>query len=325
MSANIPEDMQLHLNSEPFGYGLCTSIISRESLPYGKIYPFLAIGLGVLIAIYCIHMIVCSKKNKTCYGLGVINAISKYSYLLKQLVSRDFKTKYKRSFLGVLWSFLNPLLMMIVQYIVFSTLFQSSIKNFPLYLLSGIVCFNYFNEIASMCLTSIVDNSPLITKVYMPKYIYPLSKALSSTVNFFFSLIPLVGVMIITGAPVSKALLLFPIPVLCLFILGLGLGMFLAAVMVFFRDTRFLWGVISTVWMYLTPIIYPESILPEQFAPFFKFNPLYHIVAMVRSILIDGVSPDPMTLVWGILMSLAFLAVGTAVFKKTQDKFVLNL
>ena len=147
----------------------------------------------------------------------------RYGFLIKQLVSRDFKTKYKRSVLGYLWSFLNPLMTMMVQYIVFSQLFRSNIENFPVYLLSGIVLFSFFTESVGQGLTAILANASLITKVYVPKYIYPVTKVVSSSINLFISLIPLMIVVLLTGQRITKAILLIPFPLICLLIFCIGM------------------------------------------------------------------------------------------------------
>ena len=257
--------------------------------------------------------------------INAIVAMQKYRFLIKQLVSRDFKAKYKRSILGVFWSFLNPLLTMIVQYIVFSNLFRFDIPYYPVYLLSGIIVFNYFSEACGMALTSIIGNATLITKVYVPKYIYPLTRILSSLVNLLISMIPLIIVTMLSGLHPTKAYLLIPLMLVCLAMFCLGLGMLLSAAMVFFRDIQFLWGVLTMIWMYLTPIFYPESILPEQVVWVLKINPLYYFINFLRSCVIDGVSPEPVVYVQCFLISLCVLAVGAWVFKKSQDKFVLYL
>lgn len=325
VEVDLSPQMQVCKNGNPLGYALCMSLCTRTHLSFGKYFPFIAVGLGFVFVIYLVYMNDCRKAGKNCLGLKLLSAFSRYRYLIKQLVTRDFKTKYKRSVLGVLWSFLNPLLMMMVQYIVFSTLFKSSVPNFALYLIIGIVCFNFFNECAGMCLTSITGNASLITKVYVPKYIYPVSRMLSSMINLFLSFIPLILVMIITQVDISKSMILIPIPIICLAAFSLGIGMILATMMVFFRDTQFLWGVISMIWMYITPIIYPESILPQRFLFFFKLNPLYHIVRMVRIMLMDGISPEPKAYLISIVMSFGTLVIGAVIFKKNQDKFVLNI
>lgn len=325
IAADIPIDLQVHANGEPLGYALCCSVISETHLVWGKYYYLIVAVLGFIMAMYFVRMNFCQKNNRPCLGNSAVNAFGRYRYLIKQLVTRDFKTKYKRSMLGVLWSFLNPLLMMTVQYIVFSTLFRSSVPNFALYLMIGIVCFNFFSECAGMCLSSITGNAALITKVYVPKYIYPVSRMISSGINLLLSFIPLVIVMLITDVDFSKSMILLPIPIILLAAFSLGIGMILATMMVFFRDTQFLWGVISTVWMYVTPVIYPESILPQKYLYLFKFNPLYHIVRMVRTILMDGISPEPKAYIIAFIMSFGVLAIGVIIFKKKQDKFVLNV
>lgn len=321
----LAEDERVRLNGITQDGALCMEVRSREELWFGAHYwPLAAAGLAALAG-YCLYLLRGFQKGKRMAVLNVFAAFSKYGYLMRQLVSRDFKTKYKRSVLGVLWSFLNPLLTMMVQYIVFSTLFKSDIPNFAVYLLTGIVCFSFFSEATSMSLTSIVGNASLITKVYVPKYIYPLTRVMSSTINFGLSLLPLLAVLLITRTPIRPAILLLPFGVFCLFALALGVGMLLAAAMVFFRDTQFLWGVVSMLWMYATPIFYPESIIPERFMLIYKMNPLYHIIRFIRTILINGVSPEPKAYVLALIASVVPLIIGITVFKRTQDRFVLNI
>lgn len=321
----IPEAEQLRVNGQPVEGKLCYTIQTRRHLWFGDIYPACAAVLGVLLVGYCIYLMRQMKQGNSTLVLRLLTGFQRYRFLIRQLIGRDFKTKYKRSVLGVLWSFLNPLLTMTVQYIVFSTVFKTDIPNFPLYLLTGIVCFNFFNESCTMSLSSIVGNASLITKVYVPKYIYPVSRTLSSGINLLLSLIPLFAVALLTGAPVRPTLLLLPFGLICLLALSLGIGMFLATSMVFFRDTQFLWGVVSMLWMYATPIFYPESIIGEQFILLFKCNPLYHIIRFIRIILMDGVSPEPKAYALCLIASLVPLLIGAVVFKKNQDKFILNL
>ena len=251
--------------------------------------------------------------------------LTKYRFLIKQLVMRDFKTKYKRSVLGVLWSFLNPLLTMTIQYIVFSTLFRSDIPNFIIYLLSGIICYNFFAETAGLCLSSIVANASLIHKVYLPKYIYPFARALSSSINLLLSLLPLLLMMLLTRTPITPAILLLPFALLMLFLFSYGVGLLLATLMVFFRDTQFLWGVLSMLWMYLTPIFYPETIIPQAFLGVYKLNPLYHILRFVRTLLMSGVSPSPRAYLYCFLLCIAPLLLGLWIFRRKQDRFILYI
>ena len=266
-----------------------------------------------------------TKKGKHSYIVNAFVAMRKYRFLISQLVARDFKTKYKRSVLGILWSFLNPLLTMCVQYFIFSTVFQSDIDNYPIYLLIGIVAFNFFSEACGMSLSSILGNASLITKVYVPKYIYPLTRTLSSSVNLSISLIPLIIVALLTGVTFEKSAVLSIYFFVCLIVFSFGLGLLLSASMVFFRDTQFLWGILSMLWMYATPIFYPESILPEQFVGALKINPLYHFIQNLRLCILDGLSPEPFAYFQCFLIAIGMLLTGALVFYKTQDRFVLYL
>lgn len=281
--------------------------------------------IGLLALAYMVVDLYKEKKGK-CTLAVLFNGIwEKYEFLIKQLVVRDFKTKYKRSVLGYLWSFLNPLLTMIVQYLIFSSLFKQDIENFPVYLLTGTILFSFFQEAVGQGLNSILANASLITKVYMPKYIYPVTKVVSSSINLLISVIPLILVTLITGEKITPAFLLIPFALLCLILFCIGLSLILSSAMVFFRDTQYLWGIVSLMWMYATPIFYPESILPEQYQVVLKLNPLYHMVKFVRVILIDGVSPEPRRYVYCLISAIVTCVIGAIIFKKTQDKFILYI
>lgn len=319
------ENSQLYINGQPVD-GVCAfSVTGRDYIWTGLHYWKFVFGAGAVIVAILGWMLYCEKKGKKNVLVNAIIAMQRYRFLIRQLVSRDFKTKYKRSVLGVFWSFLNPLLTMIVQYIVFSNLFRFDIPYYPVYLLCGIIIFNYFSEACGMALTSILGNASLITKVYVPKYIYPLTRILSSMVNLLISIIPLLIVVVFSGLLPTKAYLLVPYVLVCLAVFCLGLGMLLAAAMVFFRDIQFLWGVLTMIWMYLTPIFYPESILPENVAWVLDINPLYYFVSFMRSCIINGISPEPMVYVQCALFALVTLFIGAYVFKKSQDKFILYL
>lgn len=281
--------------------------------------------LGVLLLAGAAYLEYCRISKPDCRLLQLLSLPSRYSYLLKQLISRDFKVRYKASMLGMLWSLLNPLLMMAVYYFVFSTLFKNNIEHFPVYLMTGIVLFNYFSESTSLGLNSIVGNASLITKVYVPKYIYPLSKALSSSINMFTSLLPVLIIMAVSGVPFTRSLLLIPYVLLCLILFSTGMCMLLSTLMTFFRDTQFLWSVLITVWNFLTPIFYPESILSAELLPYFRLNPMYQFVTFLRSICLHGVTPAPAAFLYCLLAALIPLTLGLIVFKKNQDKFVLYL
>lgn len=246
--------------------------------------------------------------------------------LLNQLVKRDIKLKYRRSFLGYLWSVLNPLFTMLVMWVVFSNLFRFEIENFPVYLLTGQVLFGFMNEATNMSMLSIVSNASLMKKTYIPKYIFTLSRVTSALVNLLFSMVALLLVTLITGVPLTWRALLFMFPVIQLYFFCLGLGLFLAQAAVFFRDLQYIWGVILTAWIYLTPIFYPISIMPEQLQNIIKvFNPMYAYIAQFRDCILLGVPSGPKIIYAGIGWAIIMMALGIWRFVKNQDRFILYI
>lgn len=248
-----------------------------------------------------------------------------YRPLLKELVVRDLKVKYRRSVLGYLWSLLNPLLMMVVMTVVFSYFFRYQIENYPLYLISGQILWTFFNESTNMAMFSVIDNAALIKKVYIPKFIFPLSRVFSSFVTMGFSLVAILIVMIFTRATFSWTILLFPIPLFMLLIFSCGMGLILSSMSVYFRDITHLYSVVTMAWMYLTPIFYPIETLPEDVAVILQFNPMYHYLFFFRQLILYGTIPTAST--WMICggVSIGMLAIGMLVFKKLQKNFILYI
>lgn len=319
------EDAAMFLNGEQIAGTMCIAVQGRDHVWTGPNYWKFVLAAVLLAAAIYAAAVYRRKKGRQSWFFTIAHVLNKYSFLIRQLVARDFKVRYKRSVLGVFWSFLNPLLMMVVQYIVFSQLFRSDIENYPVYLLSGLVVFNFFSEGVSQALGSIVGNASLITKVYIPKYIYPVTRVLSSGINLVMSLIPLIIAAILTGEYMTKAYLMLPYILACVMVFTAGLGMVLAAGMAFFRDVQFLWGILSMLWMYLTPLFYPVSIVPEDFRRIILHNPLYVFVTAVRDIVMEGVTPRPAVFAQCTLAALIMLAAGSVVFKKTQDRFIFYI
>lgn len=249
-----------------------------------------------------------------------------YKGLLKQLVIRDLRLKYRRSFLGYIWSVLNPLLIMIVMTIVFSTMFSRSIENFPVYLFTGQLMFNFMNQSTHQAIAAINGNSTLLKKVYIPKYIFVFSKITSGLVDFLLSGIALILVMLVTGAKFSWHNLLFPIVIVQVYVFSLGLGMFLAQANVFFRDIQYIYNAITTAWMYLTPIFYPIESLEESLQFFIiKWNPMYFYITQFRSLIYDRCLPDWDLVLIGSGTAVFMLLLGMLFFEKNQDKFILYI
>ena len=324
LSTNVISD-GLYINGIKSDATLCYSVLGKDLRWLGVVYWYffiLYITIVFLFLVYAYHRYTKGKQN---WLICLLLSVSKYKYLIRQLVKRDFKIKYKRSVLGFVWSILNPMLMMAVQYFVFSTIFKSNVSNYAVYLLIGIVIFNFFNEACSMTMLSIVGNVGLINKVYVPKFIYPVTRVMSSLINLGMAMIPLVIVSVISGIKWSKAIFLTIIPLGSIVVFSLGLGMILASSMVFFRDTQFLWNVLSTMWMYATPIFYTEDILPEGYRGFLLLNPLYHFFGVTRMAVLEGKASEPREFLYCIIAGMAMLLVGSYIFKKTQDKFTLYL
>ncbi len=254
-----------------------------------------------------------------------IKAFWKYKALLRELVIRDIKIRYRKSFLGLLWTVLNPLMMMIVMTFVFSTLFQSNIENFSVYFLTGNLLFSLNSEATTQAQLSILTNGALIKKVYIPKYLFPLSKILSAMINFCFAFVALIIVMIITNARINMTLVFFFVPVFYLILFSLGLGLFLSAVTVYFRDLTHLYNVIMLAWMYLTPIFYPLEIMPEESRGFIIWNPLYKFIVFFRQIVIEGKFPGLQQNIECLVIGLISLIIGVYVFYKKQDRFILYI
>lgn len=254
-------------------------------------------------------------------------------YLLYNLVSKDFKLRYRRSVLGVVWSMLNPLLMMIVMALVFTNIFrfQFDMYSFAVYLILGQTLFTIFQDGTNGAITSIIDAAPLIKKVKVQKIIFPTEKVLFALVNFCFSLIAVIAVMIFFGMAPTWRIILIPFLVILLAFFTLGVGYLIAALSVFFRDVIHLWGVLTTVWYYFTPIFWPYDALASNGISWvytlIQFNPMYHFVSCFRQ-LATGI-PLPSDLGIGIEFALCALFavvtffIGLLVFKKLEKKFIL--
>lgn len=247
-------------------------------------------------------------------------------FVLESLVTRDFKLKYRRSMLGVLWSVLNPLLMMIVMAAVFSYMFRFQIENFPLYLILGTILFDFMNRATTGAVTSILEAQSLIKKIRIEKMIFPLEKASFELVNFAISLIAAVLVMIYFQVmPSIYALWGLPLLIVCVTVFSAGLGLLLSALAVFFRDVMHLWGVIITAWTYATPLFYPEDLLAGWMQTLMQFNPMYHYVQFFRDIMMWNTNPGLIECLICIAMAAITFLVGFLVFRRTQNKFILHI
>lgn len=254
-----------------------------------------------------------------------IQNFKRFQPLLEELVARDIKIKYRKSVLGVLWTLLNPLLMMIVLTIVFSNLFRFDIEYYPIYLLSGQLVFNFYNESTSNAMSAILGNASLIKKIYVPKYLFVLSRILSSVVNLSASFLALILLMLVMRIPLYWTVVLFVFPLILLIVFCLGVSLLLAALVVKFRDIIHLYSVFTTALLYLTPVIYTITFLPEKVRMLVMLNPITNYVLMFREVMMYGNLPELSSVILGVAEAFAMLVIGLRVFYKMQDEFILNI
>lgn len=254
-----------------------------------------------------------------------IKEVYKYRELLGELVKRDIKIKYRRSILGILWSVLNPLLFMVVITIVFSTIFKSNIENFPIYFLCGQIIFAFFSEATSVAQTSIIGNSALIKKVYIPKYIFPFSKVCAALVNVGFSLIAIVIMMILLKYVPPVTTILFVIPVFYAFLYATGVSLLISSLAVFFRDTVHLYSIVITILSYFSALFYPVEIIPTEYQGLIYFNPIYIFIKYFRELILNGRIPSLEINILCIAHCVLILIVGYYTFKKSENKFILYI
>lgn len=249
----------------------------------------------------------------------------KYRGLFVELVIKDIKLKYRNSVLGVLWSMLNPLLMMTVLSIIFMSLFKNNIENFPVYVLIGRILYQFFSEATNYAMDSINVNAQLIRKVYVPKYFFPISRVASSFLTIIVGFVPMFVVMLITGVPLKFVNLMAIFPLLYLLVISIGIGLLLSAVCVFFRDVKHFYSVVLMVVMYMTPIFYPASIIPESYMKIVLLNPLYPVVDIFRDNVLYGSTGSVEMHLMALIYALSYSVIGLLVFYKSQDRFIYHL
>ena len=252
-----------------------------------------------------------------------VSELTHTRFILSSLVTRDFKLKYRRSVLGVAWSVLNPLLMMVVLSAVFSYMFRFNIEHFPLYLILGTTLFTMMQNSSTSAMLSIIEASSLIKKVKIDKIVFPLEKVLFEILNFAISLIAVLAVMIWFRVFPDWNIVFLPLLLIYMIIFCTGLGMMLSALAVFFRDTVHLWGVLCTAWTYATPLFYPVDMLPEWMLQVMQFNPMYHYVTYFRDIAMWHITPDLHMNLLCLGFAVVQFIVGLVIFRKLQGKFIL--
>jgi lipopolysaccharide transport system permease protein len=245
--------------------------------------------------------------------------------LLFTLVGRDMKLRYKRSILGVAWSLLTPLAQLAVFYLTFDVLLPLNIPNYPAFLFSGLLVWNWFQGSLYQATSAIVDNRELMKRPGFPAAILPAVTVSSNLIHFLLALPILFIFLLLGGTGLTSAVLALPLVIAIQFILTLSLAYFTATFYVTFRDTQHLLGVVLNLLFFLTPVFYKSSDLPSQYQTLFHLNPMVHLIESYRAILLTGILPDGISLLLLTVVAIAILALGYYVFRKASDHFVDHL
>jgi ABC-type polysaccharide/polyol phosphate export permease len=234
----------------------------------------------------------------------------------------DLKIRYRNSILGILWSFVEPLLLLAVLFFVFSTMFRFEIPNFPIYLLLGIICWNFFKNGTTLALNSLTNRSALITQIYFPRSIPGLSAGITSTIMLFFELIVLAIFMVAFQFTPPITILLLPLILALELILVFGVALPLSVLNVKFKDTEFIWGVVIFAGFFLTPIFYQFNMLPQSIQTVLQFSPMVQIVTMAQHVVLYGMLPTTNSILYAVGSILAISIIGYLIFRKYQAKIV---
>ncbi len=258
-------------------------------------------------------------------GISEVKELFRYRDLLWQLVSRNIKTRYKRSVLGILWTMLNPLLMMMVLTLVFSSLFKFQLPHYATYALAGLALWNFFAQTTTGAMSELIWGGNLMHRIYLPRSIFAVSALGTSLVNLLLTLIPLFLVMLITGTPIRPALLILPLPILLTAMFALGVALTLSRVAAYFADVLEMYQILLTAWMYLTPIIYPKEVLPPHLRWLFNLNPMYHLTEIFRAPLLIGWLAGPKTVLASVVAAVVTLAFGWWYFSRKADELAYRI
>ncbi len=248
-----------------------------------------------------------------------------YVFVIRELTSREIKRKYARSSLGIIWSVLNPLLMMVVMSLIFSTMFKRSIENFPIYYLTGQTIWGLFSGATNSAMTALVDNKTLLIKAKLPKHTFILSRVYTALVNFGYTCIAYVLMLIIFRIPFTLTMLLFPAGILFGLLLSIGIGYLLATEYVFFADIKYLYGIFLTLLMYMSAIFYPVDSLPEMVQKVVNMNPIYLVIFFTRECVMYGHVPETWVWIRLSVWSVASIIVGMIIFRTQENKIMQTI
>lgn len=247
------------------------------------------------------------------------------SYVLWQLVRQQLILRYRRTVIGYFWTLVNPLLMMSVTAFVFSSLFKMPLREYSVFLFSGMIAWNSFNSTVFQSCHAFINNEGLIKKIYLPKILFPLSVSMGAAIDTVLSFFALFIIILVLGGKITSALLLLPISFLLLFLFSLGIGLIMSVMTVFFRDLLYIITVILQAMFFLTPVMYDKTMLGGAIAYLMKLNPLVPYIDIFRSPLAYGVMPSLTTIISAIAFSILSLGIGLLVLSVNEKKIVYRL
>ena len=253
---------------------------------------------------------------------SLILKIKQYRFLFEELVKRDFTKKYKRTVLGMIWSVLGPLMTLGVMALVFTQFFGRSMEHYTIYMFCGNLIYSYFKDSTSLGMTSLYDNSGIFSKVNVPKYMFLLSKNVSSLINFGINLLVLFLFCLFDGVAFTWKFILLVYPVICLIGFNLGIGLILSAMYVIFRDTKYLYDIFTLLLMYVSAIFYSVSAYPAHIQHIFNLNPVYVYIRYFREIILEGAIPSMEIHLLAVIYALAAFLIGALIYKKNNYKFL---
>lgn len=258
-------------------------------------------------------------------GTSLIKTLMQNRYLFTQLVKRDFRQKYKKTTLGLLWSALNPLCEFAIMMLIFRNLFGRDTPHYTIYLLSGVLIYSMFSSATHGGMTAILGNAGIITKINVPKWFFVLSKNVACLVDFGITFLILVIYMFIDQITFSWKFIFLLVPLACLLLFNFGMSMILSTMYVFFKDTQYLYNIFCRLLNYLSAIFWQVTILPEPYRDLLKLNPLYNYILYFRNVIIDGVIPPLTDNLICIGYAIGFFLVGCIVYKLNNKKFIYYL
>lgn len=257
--------------------------------------------------------------------MKLINDLYNYRELLKTSIKKDIGGKYKHSFLGILWSFINPLLQISVYAFVFQIILRSDIENYAVYLCCGLIPWQYFSSVVLRGAAIIVDNGNIIKKVYFPREVLPISLASSEGVNFLISTIIILGFVIFGGIGLSHHILWYFLIVLLQYILSIGVALIVSSITVYFRDLQHILGILMQLLFYATPIVYSMDSVPANFKWLVKINPMSYLIESYRAIFYNKTMPNFNDLGKALIMGVVLCIAGYFIFKRLEKRFAEEL